>query len=180
MIVRMHSATVLPGDEVIMVKPPQDCPRSKRGTFWKLNKTLYGLARSAHHWHATMSGHLMNDLDFKAMDHNKCVFKFQPFPDKLPTWLGLHVDDFIYYSKSDESEQWFENELKSRVKVDFMGDVNWFLGQRHDWFTIDGKVSCHISQQAFIEEMLRKFKIHGTIPSKTPYRSGLKIDRIEI
>ena len=39
---------VLPKDEICIVKPPANCPHSKRGTFWKLNKTLYGLCRSAH------------------------------------------------------------------------------------------------------------------------------------
>ena len=108
---------ILPEDEVIIVKPPKDCPRSKRGTYWKLNKTLYGLARSAHHWYTKISNHLTEDLGFTAMDQDKCVFKCQPFPDKPPIYLGLYVDDFVYYSKSDEVEQWFERELKSRIKV---------------------------------------------------------------
>lgn len=172
---------ILPEDEVIIVKPPQDCPRSKRGTCWKSNKTSHGLARSAHHWHTAMSGHLADDLGFKAMDHDKCVFKCQPFPDKPPMYVGLHADDFVYCSKSDEVEQWFENELKSHVKVDFfMGDVNWFLGQRYDWFTdSNNKVSCHISQQAFIEGMLHKFNLTHISPASTPHRSGLKINRID-
>ena len=61
-----------------------------------------------------------------------------------------------------------------------MGDVQWFLGQRYDWCkTEEGKVACHISQQAFVEGMLQKFNLRHIKPSKTPYRSGLKIDRVE-
>ena len=118
-----------PEDEVIIVKPPKDCPRSRKGTCWKLKKTLCGLARSAHHWHTAVSGHLTDDLGFKAMDHDKCAFKCQPIPDKPPIHVGLYVDDFIYWLESDEVEKWFENKLKSHVKADFKGDVNWFLGQ---------------------------------------------------
>ena len=40
---------ILPEDEICIVKPPANCPRSKKGTFCKLSKTLYGLCRSAHH-----------------------------------------------------------------------------------------------------------------------------------
>ena len=29
---------ILPEDEICIVKPPAKCPRSTRGTFWKLNK----------------------------------------------------------------------------------------------------------------------------------------------
>ena len=52
--------------------------------------------------------------------------------------------------KSDKVEEWFVNNLKSHLKVDFMGDAAWFLGKRYDWYTDpnDGNVSCHISQQA--------------------------------
>ena len=40
---------ILPEDEICIVKPPANCPSSTRGTFWKLNKTFYGLTHSAHH-----------------------------------------------------------------------------------------------------------------------------------
>ena len=40
---------ILPEDEICIMKPPTNCPHSTRETFWKLNKTLYGLTRSAHH-----------------------------------------------------------------------------------------------------------------------------------
>ena len=66
------------------------------------------------------------------------------------------------------------------VKVDFMGDASWFLVQRYDWhIEADGKVSCHISQQAFAKQMLERFKLTHCKTARTPYRSGLKIDRIE-
>ena len=61
-----------------------------------------------------------------------------------------------------------------------MGDVSWFLGQRYDWYTDpNGKVSVHISQQAMIKHMLEKNKYQHCKGSRTPYCSGLKIDRIE-
>ena len=34
---------ILPNNEICIVQPPSNCPRLKPGTFWKLNKTLYGL-----------------------------------------------------------------------------------------------------------------------------------------
>ena len=40
---------ILPNDEICIVKSLTGCPCSTRGTFWKLNKTLYGLTCSAHH-----------------------------------------------------------------------------------------------------------------------------------
>ena len=55
---------ILPEDKICIVKPPANCPRSKKGTFWKLNKTLYGLYRSTHHWYTKISNHLTEDIRF--------------------------------------------------------------------------------------------------------------------
>ena len=57
---------ILPDDEICIVKPPLNCPRSRKGTYWKLNKTLYGLARSAHHWYVKMS-EILKEMGFEAM-----------------------------------------------------------------------------------------------------------------
>ena len=118
-------------------------------------------------------------MGFEQMTHDNCIFKCTPFADKPPIYVGLYVDDFIYYSKSDKVEQWFESNLKSHVKVEFMGDVEWFLGQRYEWHrSLDGEISCHISQEAFIDELLDKHNMVDSKLAKTPYRSGCVIDRI--
>ena len=169
---------ILPDDEICVVKPPLGCPKSPKGTYWKLNKTLYGLARSAHHWYTKLSNHLIDDMGFRSMAQDKCVLKCTPFEGEPPIYCGIYVDDFIYYSTSDKVEQWFEQQLKSHVKVDFMGDVSWFLGQRYEWHNdVDG-LSCHVSQQAFVEGMIDKHGLNDCTTAKTPFRSGLKIDRI--
>ena len=62
---------ILPDDEICIVKPPSGCPQSSPGTFWKLNKTLYGLTSSAHHWYTKILYHLKDDMGFDPMDHDK-------------------------------------------------------------------------------------------------------------
>ena len=138
---------ILPDNEICIVQPPSNCPCSKPGTFWKLNKTLYGLTQLAHHWYTKICNHLVDDMDFKSMDQDNCVFHCTPFKGEHPIYIGLYVDDFVYYSKSNRVQEWFKNELKSRIKVGFMGDFSWFLGQRYNWYTdLDSKVSVHILQ----------------------------------
>ena len=83
-------------------------------------------------------------------------------------------------SKSNQVEQWFEQQLRSHIKVNFMGDVSWFLGQQYDWHTdLDGHIACRISQQAFIDQILDKNNTTECCTTQTPYRSGLKIDQID-
>ena len=46
----------------------------------------------------------------------------------VPLSLGLYVDDFVYFSEDPATEALFECLLHERIKVDFMGLVEWVLG----------------------------------------------------
>ena len=64
---------VLPDDKIYIVKPPIGCSQSKPGSFWKLNRTIYGLTCSAHHWYSKILSHLTDDMGFNSMDQDHCV-----------------------------------------------------------------------------------------------------------
>ena len=122
---------------------------------------------------------ILKEMGFEAMGQDQCVSKATPIPGKPPIYLGLYVDDFVYYSTSDEVEAWFEQGLQSKVKVDFLGTVSWFLGQAYEWFTTsNNRVTCHISQEAFVEQLYERNKLIEYKPSCTPYCSGYVIDRV--
>lgn len=160
---------VLSEDEICIVKPPSGCPQSS-GSYWKLNKKLYGLCCSARHWFKKISGHLIDNIGFKTMSQDKCVLKCTLFEGQPPIYVGLYANNFVHYSTSDKVEEWFKQQLKSHVKVDFMGDVSWFLGQQYDWHTDPaGSVSCHVFQQACIDNMLNRHGMDECTPSRTPY-----------
>ncbi len=42
--------------------------------------------------------------------------------------LGIYVDDFVYFFENPEVERRFEQLLANLVTVEFMGNVDWFLG----------------------------------------------------
>ena len=150
----------------------------QRWHIWKLNKALYGLSQSARHWYERFS-RVLEDMGFEATTQDPCVFKCTPFKDKPPIYVGMYVDDFIYFSKSDDVEEWFEQQLESQVKVDFMGAVSWFLGCSYEWHYLkDGRLTCHISQQAYVEQLLDRFDMTECVPSNRLYKQGFPIDRI--
>ena len=95
--------------------------------------------------------------------------------------IGLYVDDFVFYSKSDAEEELFRQVFQSQVNVDFMGDVDYFLGsaflwKRHD----DGNISVHMSQSAFTEHTAHRYGLDNfkRVSNMTPYRSDLPIDSL--
>jgi hypothetical protein len=125
----------LPNEEVVIVTPPPGCPRSEPFSYWKLQKTLYGLRRSPRHWYENFKKHLLA-IGFKACTHDPCLFLgHRPgYPNDL-IYVGCYVDDFIYFSTDRRVEEWFEAFLASRISVEFMGPVCWFLEIYFLWGT---------------------------------------------
>jgi hypothetical protein len=141
---------VLPKDEVVIFKPPSGCPVSKQGTYWKLDKTLYGLRQSPLHWFNRISSSF-KAIGLQSCPNAPCIFYGTLIPGEPPVYIGLYVDDFVYFSESDAVEQAFESKLVNHgVSVDFMQTVNWFLGIQFWWSkTTSGGVRAHLSQATF-------------------------------
>jgi acid phosphatase class B len=64
-----------------------------------------------------------------------------------PIYVGIYVDDIIYFSSSDAVEQKFEALHSTLGDVDFMGQVSHFLGIEFSWVHHDdGNVSVSLTQ----------------------------------
>ena len=210
---------VLPEDETTVIRPPIDDPAFHNDEYWLLNKTLYGLRRSPHHWYNMVTG-ILQDMGLSASLHDPCLYTgvlidpdASPTPTSLPGTsqtsppppvltptppvappglpptsppratinVGLYVDDFVFYSTDQAEEDLFQKLFQNRLTVDFMGDVDYFLGTAFTWVQDDnGHLSVHLCQSAFTEFIGQRFgvdKLNRT-PNLTPYRSGLHIDAI--
>ncbi|MFN9960934.1 MAG: hypothetical protein ACK55I_48250, partial [bacterium] len=72
-----------------------------------------------------------------------------------PIYVGIYVDDIIYFSPSGEVEKKFELLLSGIGEVDFMGQVSHFLGIEFIWnYLPDGNLCVSLTQQSFIESPL--------------------------
>ncbi|EJK52060.1 hypothetical protein THAOC_28710, partial [Thalassiosira oceanica] len=102
-------------------------------------------------------------------------------PSSVPLTLGLYVDDFVFFSESDEVEARFERLLGEQVPVDFMGVVEWFLGIQFSWSVTPDLVRVHLCQAGFAANLVESYDYHlkRPTPDATPYRSGIPIDSIE-
>ena len=76
------------------------------------------------------------------------------------------------------SNPWGPNQ---KIQVDFMGDVDYFLGTAFTWIKKKyGKISVHLCQLEFTEFTAHRFLVHSAnkFPDITPYRSRFPIDPI--
>ena len=170
----------LPENEQYFVRPPHGCKLTPKGMYWRLKKTLYGLKRSPRHWYEKCRSILLS-IGFKQCPNAPCLFVGNLIEGEPPLYIGIYVDDFAYFSESDEVEQKFEEEFGKRIKTKFNGVIDYFLGIKFTYKNYqDGTLSCHLSQEAFTDTLVNHCKLdspHVTTPH-SPYRSGLPVDKL--
>jgi hypothetical protein len=109
-----------------------------------------------------------------------CIFMGTLIPVEPSTYVGIYVDNIIYFSKSDAVEH-FESKLSTLGNVDFMCQVPHFLGIEFTWQQLlDGHFTVSLTQQSFIDTFLTSLNIsmEGISTYTTPYKSGSSIDSI--
>ena len=110
-----------------------------------------------------------------------CLFYGNIIEGEPPIYLGLYVDDFIYFSESDKVENHFETEFQKHVPVTFDKEVDYFLGIKfQNEKKSNGHVSIKMSQAAYVDEICKQTKLDSEAINtpKSPYRSGLPVDSI--
>jgi hypothetical protein len=114
-------------------------------------------------------------------DTSPCLFLGNLLEGNPPIYVGIYVDDIIYFSPCDKVERRFEELLATIGSVDFMEQVMHFLGIEFQWkFHPNGHLSVSLTQQSFVEALLDSLQILYYSPSTfiTPYRSDISIDSI--
>lgn len=66
--------------------------------------------RSARHWFDRAT-QILQSIGLQPCKHSPCLFKGTIIPNKPPLYLGLYVDDLIYFLTDDEAEKSFETKL---------------------------------------------------------------------
>ena len=128
-----------------------------------LERALYGLATSGKYWYEELNEYLLL-IGFKKSTVDPCYYS-------RTTNLGIvrminYVDDTLYFGTTDESEEEFVKQLKSRFKFNLLGKASWYLGMKieynHQGATID--------QQLYATSIANKLIKKGVdiLPRDTP------------
>ncbi len=178
---------ILPPEEVTIIRPPLGDPDAAKDKYWLLLKTLYKLRHSPHHWYEKIDS-ILHSIGLTPNAHDPCLHigvvrdPHDPSASHLavPLSLGLHVDDFVYFLEDSNVEALFECLLWERVKVDFMGLVEWFLGIHFSWRFTSLQVDVHLNQTGFAANLVKQFcrDSWDPTPMATPYWLGVPIDSI--
>ena len=117
----------------------------------------------------------------KSCPQAPCIFQGTPIPGKPKLYLGLYVDNFVYFSTDPTVEEQFKQQLSSITSVHFLGQVSHFLGIKFLWNRSQtGHLSVHMNQEAFADHLvdLAGLTQASVSTNVTPYQSGRTIDSL--
>ena len=123
---------------------------------------------------------MFKDQNIHPCPNAPCLFSGIPKNAKSRIYIGLYVDDFIYFAEDDATQHQFETNLAKSTLVSFQNHPKLFLGIRLTKKTLpQNKFSIHLSQEVIIDSLKSEHNLSNScIPKPTPYRSGLPVDKV--
>jgi hypothetical protein len=173
---------ILPPEEITIVRPQAGDLDADPNEYWLLQRTLYGLHRSPHHWYNKINK-ILKIIGLRPSLEEPCLFtgcvvdpsNATATLSSTPPTLGLYVDNFVYFSEDPVVEALFCHLFSECCKVNCMGIIEWFLGVQFSWRITQDAVSVHLNQSGFAENLVKSFfrESQDPMPMAMPYRSGI-------
>ena len=163
-----------PLDEVLYVKQPEGYHSGNANMVWLLKKALYGLKQAPYAWNKEVNAYLVNVLKYKPLYSDPCIYIKQTKHGIIV--LCLYVDDTLVAYHSKDEAQWLVSKSKtvaSKYVITDLGNANWILNMKVD--RDRSKQILHLSQQAYVEQMLISFKMQDCNAISKPCQYDLTL-----
>ena len=172
--------STLPHNEQYIIRPPVNCPLTPPRTYLRLLKTLYGLKRSPRHWFE-LASNIFRTIGLQPCPNAPCLFTGFIDDSKSRIYVGLYVDDFIYFGDTPDVEEKFRTLMTASTLVTFENDPSLFLGIKITKKPLPNKqFSIHLSQKVIIQNLMTEHNLSSSSVTKpTPYRSGYPVDKVK-
>jgi hypothetical protein len=139
-------------------------------SLWRLKKSLYGLKQASHVWNKPLDSTL-KDIGFNQCNKDTCIYLYQS--KNAFIILAVHINDMLIISNSKSSLAEMKLALGQWFKVKDLGEVRFLLRIK----VIHDRQTGHIglSQQAYIDQLLKQFNLQGVKPASTPLSSRVSL-----
>ena len=118
----------------------------------RLKRGIYGMTYSGKFWAEEITDWLLSE-DFEQSTADPCYF-VKYWPDGRWLRLVYYIDDVAYAGSDDATEKEFEKAISGRYKIDFHGELHWFLQMRIHRYA---DFSYSLDQQRYTMNILGKY-----------------------
>ncbi|EPZ37091.1 hypothetical protein O9G_005746, partial [Rozella allomycis CSF55] len=155
--------------EVLYMEQPEGfAAKGAEDMVCKINKALYGLKQAGREWNRRIDRDLKR-AGFKRCKADYCVYT-KRVRDKIII-IALYVDDIIIAANCAELLKETKEYLAQQYKIKDLGKLNWCLGVHIEQDEKNKEI--RMSQEAFIDETLRKFGFEDCAGIATPMEKGI-------
>ncbi|KAL4559836.1 hypothetical protein LXL04_031982 [Taraxacum kok-saghyz] len=157
--------------EIYMEQPKGFRVKGKEDYVCRLQKSLYGLKQAPRQWYKKFES-VMGKQGYRKTASDHCVF-FQRFGDDDFIILLLYVDDMLIVGKNAKRITQLKKELSKSFAMKDLGPAKQILGVRITRDRASRKL--HISQEQYIEKVLRRFNMDKAKVVSSPLTTNFKL-----
>ncbi len=158
-------------EEIYMEQPSGYVQPGKEHMVCKLQRSLYGLKQSPRCWNTVLRDYL-KEIGFNQSKADPCVF----VSNKKPlTIITVYVDDLVLITENAEMMHKLKQNLAAGFKMSDMGPLHYVLGVSVEKDKQTGGL--WLSQEAYVEKLLEKYKLVGAKPVSTPADVNVRLVR---
>lgn len=159
----------LPRDEVIYIHLPtgRKSARGQSKMVGLLRQSLEGLKHSASVWYFTATLHLQ-DISFNVSRYDAGLF----IHCERHVYITLHVDNCRIVSVVPENAVWAKEQIAARFAIKDTSSYLHYLGMTVQ----NDKHGIHLSQPAYIDDLLTQFGLEDAKSQTTPMEVGLRLE----
>nr|GEU88528.1 retrovirus-related Pol polyprotein from transposon TNT 1-94 [Tanacetum cinerariifolium] len=157
-------------EKVYVAQPPGFIDFQKPNYIYKLKKALYGLKQTPKSWYDRLKAFLIKyEYSMGMVDNTR-------FTNKSKSNLiivQIHVDDIIFDSMSQNLCDDFVRIMHDEFEMSMIGELNFFLGLQIK--QMEDRI--FFNQSKYIKEMLKKFGLEDSKPTKIPMSTEIKLTK---
>lgn len=131
-----------------------------------LNKSLYGLKQAGRQWNIKLDTKL-KEMGLRPTVNEPCLYHKRN-KDGSDLYVVIYVDDILIASQKRFAIDTFKHELAKRFELKDFGQATFCLGINIK----KNGVEYHLSQEKYINDILKKFGMENSKPVKTPMETG--------
>jgi len=156
-------------ERVYMAQPKGFVVTGKERMGCRLKKSIYGLKQASRQWYLKFDK-TIRKFGFTENVEDNCVYA--KFKNGKYIFLVLYVDDILLASSDVTLLQEIKRFLSSNFDMKDLGEASFVLGIKIHRDRSRGVLG--LSQEAYIEKILKKFNMHKCRPSPAPIVKGDK------
>lgn len=131
-----------------------------------LKKSIYGLKQAGRQWNIKLS-EVLQEFNLKKSEFDPCVY----LNEKLTLLIAVYVDDLLIFYKHESELNELKTFLNNSLKMKEIGEAKECIGIQ---ISVSNE-TIDLSQQKYIEQILKRFDMLNCKPAKSPGNPNEKL-----